>query len=330
MSRGRASSVRVRSVGVKRLVAVVSALAVVAAGCGSPGAPVDPAPVGSLEQPKPANAGPAQVDVEGAAAEDCNATASLPPQGGIPSGSTMDEIRERGYLVAGVDQNTFLFGFRNPTTGTLEGFDIDMAKAVAKAIFGDPGKIRFRAVTSAQRIPALTAGDVDIVVRTMTINCERLKEINFSSVYYVAGQRILVDENSDVRTLADLEGKKVCASKGSTSLKNIAKAERKPIPIQVDAWSDCLVMMQQGQVEAISTDDTILAGMAQQDPTTKIVGERFTEEPYGIGIPKEDKDMVRFVNAVLEDVRGGEWQKSYDRWLAGPLGSAQPPAAKYK
>ncbi|WP_245788126.1 glutamate ABC transporter substrate-binding protein [Amycolatopsis marina] len=308
----------------------MSALAVVVAGCGSPGAPVDPAPVGSVARPMPANAGPVEVDVEGTTTGDCDATASLSPQDGIPGGSTMDEIRERGYLVAGVDQNTFLFGFRNPTTGTLEGFDVDMARAVAKAIFGDPDKVRFRAVTSAQRIPALEAGDVDIVVRTMTITCDRLKKINFSSVYYVAGQRILVDENSDVRSLADLADRKVCASKGSTSLKNIAKAEPGPIPVQVDDWSDCLVMMQQGQVEAISTDDTILAGMAQQDPTTKIVGERFTEEPYGIGIPKDDEDMVRFVNAVLEDVRGGEWQKIYDRWLKGPLGAAQPPAAKYK
>lgn len=333
MSGWQASSVRVRGEGVKRLVALLSVLAVLAvvvSGCGSPGAPVDPAPVGSVERPTPANAGPAKVDVQGSATEDCNATASLPPQGGIPDGSTMDEIRDRGYLVAGVDQNTFLFGFRNPTTGTLEGFDIDVAKTVAEAIFGDPEKIRFRAITSAQRIPALKAGDVDIVVRTMTVNCERLREINFSSVYYVAGQRILVGENSDVTSLADLAGQKVCASKGSTSLQNIARAESKPVPVQVEDWSDCLVMLQQGQVAAVSTDDTILAGMSEQDPTTKIVGDRFTQEPYGIGVPKDDKDMVRFVNAVLEDVRGGAWQKIYDRWLADRLGAAEPPAATYK
>jgi polar amino acid transport system substrate-binding protein len=98
----------------------------------------------------------------------------------------------------------------------------------------------------------------------------------------------------------------------------------------VDNWSDCLVMLQQGQVAAVSTDDVILAGMAAQDPTTKIVGDRFTEEPYGIGVPKENEDMVRFVNAVLEGVRNGPWQESYNKWVAPRLGQAAPPAAGYK
>ncbi|SFP71468.1 polar amino acid transport system substrate-binding protein [Amycolatopsis arida] len=313
-----------------RTAAVLAALGLVVAGCGSPGAPVDPAPVGSVQRPMPPNAGVATVDVSGTAAEDCDATASLPPQPGIPAGSTMDKIRKRGHLIAGVDQNTFLFGFRNPTTGKLEGFDVDIAKEVARAIFGDPEKIRFRAITSAQREPMLENREVDIVVRTYTINCERLKKVNFSSVYYIAGQRVLVHENSDVGSLADLGGQRVCASRGSTSLKNIARSPAKPVPVQVDDWSDCLVLLQQGQVAAISTDDTILAGMAQQDPTTKIVGEKFTQEPYGIGIPKGDEDMVRFVNAVLEEVRAGTWQRSYDTWLAPRLGPATPPAPTYR
>ncbi|WP_199429707.1 glutamate ABC transporter substrate-binding protein [Qaidamihabitans albus] len=315
----------------KQLGVLASALALLLAGCGSPGAPVDPAPVGSVQPPTPANA-VVETDVaaDGGTEDECNVEASLPADGNIAAGSTMAEIRERGHLVAGVDQNTYLFGFRNPTTGQLEGFDIDIAKQVAEAIFGDPDAIRFRAISSAQRIPALQNGDVDIVVRTFSITCERRAEINFSTVYYVAGQRVLVNESSDAESISDLGGKRVCAAKSSTSLKNIAKVETKPVPVSVDDWSDCLVMLQQGQVDAVSTDDTILAGMAQQDPTTKIVGERFTDELYGIGIPKDDEDMVRFVNSVLETVRGGQWQQSYDRWLRERLGAAAPPKPLYQ
>jgi polar amino acid transport system substrate-binding protein len=102
------------------------------------------------------------------------------------------------------------------------------------------------------------------------------------------------------------------------------------VPISVDNWSDCLVMLQQKQVDAVSTDDVILAGMLAQDPTLKIVGDRFTEENYGIGVPKENEDMVRFVNAVLENVRGGAWQESYAKWLGTKLGGGTPPTPQYK
>ncbi|PXY31351.1 glutamate ABC transporter substrate-binding protein [Prauserella muralis] len=306
-------------------------LALLLAACGSPGAPVDPAPVGSVRPPMPANAAvETAVEDSGSAEENCDPTASLAPNPSVPAGSTMDAIRDRGHLVVGVDQNTFLFGFRNPTTGMLEGFDIDIAKEIARELLGDPEAVQFKAITSAQRIPALKNGEVDLVVRTFSVTCERLQEINFSTVYYVAGQRVLVEKNSKVDGVEDLGGKRVCAAKASTSLKNIANAEPKPIPVSVDDWSDCLVMLQQGQVEAVSTDDTILAGMAEQDPTTKIVGERFTDELYGIGIPKENGDMVRYVNAVLEKVRNGPWQSSYNRWLLDRLGPASPPAPTYQ
>lgn len=315
----------------KKFGVLASAVALLLTACGSPGAPVDPAPVGSVQAPKPANAAVARsVESGGSTEQDCNPAASLPPSGAIPAGSTMDEIRDRGYLRVGVDQNTFLFGFRNPTTGELEGFDIDIAREVAEALLGDPEAIRFRAISSADRIPVLKNDQVDIVVRTFSITCDRLQEINFSTVYYVAGQRVLVSENSEATGIADLGGKRVCATKTSTSLKNIAAAESDPIPVSVDDWSDCLVLLQQGQVEAVSTDDTILAGMAAQDPTTKIVGDRFTDELYGIGFPKENEDMVRYVNSVLDKVRAGSWKQSYDRWLRERLGPATPPKPQYQ
>ncbi|HET8642133.1 MAG TPA: glutamate ABC transporter substrate-binding protein [Pseudonocardiaceae bacterium] len=257
---------------------------------------------------------------------------ALPPPGQMPDGSTMARIQQRGYLIAGVDQNTYLFGYRNPFSGELSGFDVDIARQLALAIFGDAQKIQFRILTSAQRIPALKAGDVDVVVRTFTINCERRKEVEFSAVYFESSQRILVHRGSTVTGLADLAGRKVCAAKDSTSINRIANAQPRPIPIEVANWSDCLVLFQLGQVDAISTDDTILAGMAEQDPYAKIVaGAALGAEPYGIGVPIANQDMVRFVNGVLERiVSDGTWTRIYQRHLAVLGPPPRPPVPEYR
>ncbi|MCR6485539.1 glutamate ABC transporter substrate-binding protein [Amycolatopsis sp. OK19-0408] len=308
-------------------------VALLAASCGSPGKPMDPAPVSNAAWPQPAHVGGPDSSAGGGADTSCNPLASLSPSStNVPDSSTMGDIKRRGKLIAGVDQTTYLFGFRNPTSGNLEGFDIDMVNEIARAIFGSPeGHVQFRAITSGQREEVLEKHQVDIVVRTFSITCARKKNVQFSSVYYKAGQRILVTKESKATKLADLSGKKICAAKKSTSAAKIATDPAKPVAITVDNWSDCLVMLQQGQVDAVSTDDTILAGMAAQDPTLQVVGGQFTEENYGIGVPKDNEDMVRFVNAVLDNVRnGGAWQDSYRRWVEPSLGAASPPSPVYQ
>jgi polar amino acid transport system substrate-binding protein len=243
----------------------------------------------------------------------------------------MADIVERGRLRVGVDQNTYLFGFRDPHTGELAGFDIDLAREIARALFGDPDRVQLVAISSADRIPAIESGQVDLVVRTMTMTCERWERVAFSTEYFTAGQRVLVRRNSPVEGIDDLGGQKVCAAAGSTSLRAIAAAPSRPIPVSVVDWTDCLVLLQQGEVAAISTDDSILAGMAAQDPTTHVVGDRFTTEPYGIAMSRDAEDLVRFVNGVLERLRSdGTWTELYERWL-GSLGPApDPPRARYQ
>lgn len=317
----------------RRILARAGALAVVAllaAACGSAGKPIDPAPVGNAAWPQPANVGGPDATAGGVGDTSCNA--SLSPQSGISDGSTMAKIRDRGKLIAGVDQTTYLFGFRNPTSGNLEGFDIDMVNQIAAAIFGSAdGHVQFRAIPSALRPEVLKKHEVDIVVRTYSINCDRKKDVQFSSVYYRAGQKVLVPKTSNVQKLADLSGKRVCATKKSTSMGKIMTDPSKPLPVSVDNWSDCLIMLQQGQVDAVSTDDTILAGMAAQDPTLHVVGEPLTEENYGIGVPKDNEDMVRYVNSVLQNVRtNGAWQASYGKWVQPSLGQGNPPEAQYQ
>jgi polar amino acid transport system substrate-binding protein len=322
-----------------KVAALIAAIALTAVGCTSAGEVVDS---GNTAGGPPLPKGATEVsDLPAPDREDkCNAQASLRPDGPLPApgdfppGSAMATILARGKLVVGVDQNTYKFGYRDPDSGDLQGFDIDMAKEIAKAIFGDPNAIQFKVLTSADRIPAVTSGEVDIVVQTMTINCERREQVDFSSVYYMAGQKVLVKKDSKVKRLEDLGGKKVCAAKGSTSIANVVNAEvdPEPIGIAVAGWTDCLVMLQQNQVDAISTDDTILAGLKAQDPFTMIVGERFTDEPYGMAISKDSPELTRFVNAVLEQLRsGGRWAEIYNEWLRVLLDEpASPPPAKYR
>jgi polar amino acid transport system substrate-binding protein len=247
-------------------------------------------------------------------------------------GSTVAEIRERGRLVAGVSADTYLLGSRNPLTGQIEGFDIDMVKAVAEAILGDENLYQLKVITAAQRIPALEKGDVDIVARNMTITCDRWEQIAFSSEYYRSGQKILVRKGSKAKSISDLAGQKVCAPKGTSSMDNLIKVAPKAIPVAADNHTGCLALFQQGEVAAITGDDTVLAGLAAQDPYAVVPAQRaFTAEPYGLGFNKDDVDFVRFVNARLAQMRtDGEWTRIYNRWLREALGPApEPPTAVY-
>lgn len=323
-----------------KVAAVAAVLLAVAAGCGS--GPPAPKTATGPNQPVPVGVqDPAKIPkATASAAPTCDPRASLrppasmPQPGQMPPGSTMATILKRGRLIVGVDQNTYLFGYRDSandaTNGQIVGFDIDIAHAIAKAIFGDPNKIQFMAITSADRIPVLQKGEADIVVDSMTITCDRLQQVEFSTDYFDAGQRVLVMDSSTARSIDDLGGKKVCAASGTTSIQTIAEEKSHPIPVSVNDWTDCLVMLQQGQVDAISTDDSILAGLAAQDPNTKLVGPKFTDEPHGVAIKKENTDLVRFVNGVLDQMRAdGQWKALYGKWCASLGPAPNPPAAQY-
>ncbi|MFI7673754.1 glutamate ABC transporter substrate-binding protein [Actinophytocola sp. NPDC049390] len=324
-----------------RVAALLAAVAVAVVGCTSSEGVGEPRrPAGGAPMPK----GAGEVSDLPSASTDRSCgdpTASLrpagppPAPGAFPAGSAMAEIRARGKLIVGVDQNTYQFGYRNPFTGAVEGFDIDMAKEIAKAIFGTAeGKLQLKVLTSAQRVPAVKNGDVDLVVETMTINCERRRDVEFSSVYYMARQRVLVKNGADIEGVESLGGKRVCAAHGSTSIARIVNLEvdPKPVGVGVDSWTDCLVMLQQNQVDAVSTDDTILAGLRAQDPFTTLLDDSLSQEPYGMAMAKDAPEFTRFVNAVIEDLRtSGRWEQIYDRWLLALLETpGSPPRATYR
>ncbi|MXP23676.1 transporter substrate-binding domain-containing protein [Gordonia sp. HNM0687] len=328
--------VRVR---IKRLTTsavLILAVGAAAIGCARFPAPESPPPVAFGARPLPPGA---QTDVPEEPVpsfQNCDATVSLrpgpmPPPAQMPQGSTMADILENGRLIVGLDIGSNLFSFRDPISGDIQGFDVDIARAIARAIFGDEATIEFRVLSSADRTEALADHSVDVVVKTMSITCDRLEEVSFSTPYYVAYQRILSTRNSGVTGPRHLIGKRVCAARGATSIGRIQAIVPRVRMVTTTTWADCLVMMQQGQADAVSTDDAILAGLAEQDPWVELVGPSLGAEYYGVGIPQGQDDMVRFVNGVLDQLRSsGQWQQMYERWLSilGP--SNGPPQPVYR
>ncbi|MEC3920445.1 glutamate ABC transporter substrate-binding protein [Nocardia sp. CDC160] len=286
-----------------------------------------------IEPPLPSGAVVAQTQTAPPpVAPDCgDPTASLRPNG-IRSGPNIDAIRARGRLLVGLDPGSNLFSFRDPTTGTLAGFDVDIAKELARDLLGDPAAVEYRILSSADREKALVEHTVDVVVKTMTINCQRRQTVTFSTSYLQAHQRVLTVRDSGIAGLTDLAGRRVCVASGTTSLDLIRRQQPAASILTVPGWADCLVVLQQRQVDAVSTDDTVLAGLAEQDPATEVVGPNLSTEQYGIGISKGSDDLVRFVNGTLERIRAdGTWNQLYQRWLAPELGTAAiPPAPRYQ
>jgi polar amino acid transport system substrate-binding protein len=310
----------------RAVTALLALAATLLAGCST----VQPlAEVSASRTTLPLPSGAAEVPYASGAVESCDATASLRPS--TAGGPNVDEIRRRGRLIVGVGQSTNLFSFRDPVSGELQGFDVDIAREVARDLVGDPDRVEFRLLTSPDRISALQNGTVDIVARAMTITCTRAEQIAFSSLYFEASQRLLVPKDSPVQGSADLAGKRVCSHVDTSSLATVGRVAPAATLLAVQNWDDCLVALQQGQADAVSTDDAILAGLAVQDPNLHIVGPSLEAEPYGIGVNKSQDDLVRAVNASLERMRrDGTWLSLYRKWLTVLGPPPNPPEPKYR
>ncbi|MFE9607271.1 glutamate ABC transporter substrate-binding protein [Streptomyces sp. NPDC006012] len=270
---------------------------------------------------------------------------TLGPSGA--DGPTIDAIKARRgdkrKLIVGVDQNSYRWGYRNPNAenAELEGFDIDLAHRIAEDILGDPDAVQFKAIPTNKRIEAVQDGDVDMVVRTMTIACDRLAEVAFSAPYFKTGQQVLAQKSSSITGYDDsLARRRICTAAGSTAYTKLkADTEGGRLPSSVDTsvtvpnQLDCLVRLQLGDVDAVITDGALAASQAAQDPTVELKGAPFTTEYYGVAMKHDADDLVRRVNQVLRDFRADGWQKAYDAWLSATLGSdsapSKPPAPEY-
>ncbi|HEY6649606.1 MAG TPA: transporter substrate-binding domain-containing protein, partial [Mycobacterium sp.] len=185
--------------------------------------------------------------------------------------------------------------------------------------------------TEPERIPAVQNQTVDILTKATTITCPRAEQIAFSTVYFEGSQRLLVPRGSPVRGPADLAGKRVCSGLATTSIATVARVAPAATLLGVPNMDDCLVALQQGQADAASTDDVLLAGMVGQDPNLEIVGPPLESEPYGIGINKSQDDLVRAVNASLDRIRrDGTWAALFRKWLTALGPAPSPPEPKYR
>jgi glutamate transport system substrate-binding protein len=248
---------------------------------------------------------------------------STPAAEEFPAGSTMARLQEAGTIKIGVKYDVPPFGFKNPESGDIEGFDVDFGQFVADKLGVQAELIE---AISDNRIPFIQDGTVDLVLSTMTINAERAQEIGFTDPYFIAKGRILVPKDSDIAGIDDLAGRKVCTALGSTYEETLKEQAPKADLRLVDAYSECLELLQNGAVDAISTDDVILTGMIIQDDSLKLVGDELTVEPYGGGFKKGDTEFAEFLNATLDEWKSsGGWQESYDNWLGQYTGEEQSP-----
>ncbi len=233
------------------------------------------------------------------------------------AGDTLEEVKKKGVLVAGVKDSSPPFGFIDEKTREIVGYDIDFVKAIAKKL---GVKLELKPVTSASRMPQLIEGNIDIIAATMTKTPERAKQIDFSYTYFLTGQKFITKKGT-VRSLKDLDGKKIGTAKGSTSEQNAKKALPNATILSFDDYPQAFLALQQGKVHAVTTDESILAGILAKAPNRdqfEIPDIQISDEPYGLGMRKGDTNFVNFVNkTLLEMEKSGEAKMIFDKWF-GP------------
>jgi putative glutamine transport system substrate-binding protein len=212
--------------------------------------------------------------------------------GNVADLDILETSKESNEIIWGVKNDTRLFGLMDIPSREVKGFDIDIAKAITDKILGRDGRATFVEVTSKTRIPLLKNGNIDAIIATMTISEERKKQVDFSDVYFDAGQSLLVKKGSSITGVDSLdETTTVLAVKGSTSAVNI-------------------------QGDAMTTDNAILLGMSSENPDYELVGGTFTEEPYGIAINKGQENFLQAVNDALKEMHeDGTYDEIYEKWF---------------
>jgi glutamate transport system substrate-binding protein len=249
----------------------------------------------------------------------------------VAGSPTFDKMKQRDKVVVGVKEDQPGLGLKDPTTGKFSGFDVEIARLVAAKLGFDPEtKIEYKPIPSASREQAIINGDVDYYVGTYSITDKRKEQISFAGPYFVAGQDLLVRKDDTTITGPDtLKGKKVCSATGSTPIQRVRDQNLTDAGniVEFKTYSECVTKLDQGEVDAVTTDDAILKGYAAQEPDKfRVVGKTFSTEKYGIGLPRDDKALRDKINDILQEaIDGGEWKRIYDATLGKSGSPATPP-----
>ena len=250
-------------------------------------------------------------------------------EGKFEEGSAMAELAEAGKITVGVKFDQPGLGFKDASAEVPSGFDVEIAKLLIADLGMDPADadaVTWEETISDNREPYLEAGRVDLVLASYSITDERRQIVGQTGPYFVTGQQVLVKSDSDIAGIEDLKGKEVCSASGSTSLENVEAAGAVGAP--ADTYSQCAEDVLNGTVEAMSTDGSILLGLAaQNDGELKVVGEEFSEENIGVGYSLESPEMCEWINGVLEEAfENGDWAEAFEATLGGDdVETPEPP-----
>ena len=270
--------------------------------------------------------------VTGCGSDDGDDVAQSDAKPTFAAGTTMEKIQKAGVLKVGTKFDQPLYGEKQ-LSGDVEGFDVEIARIVAAELGVKP---EFQEAVSKNREPFIQNGTVDIVVATYTINDKRKAVVDFAGPYYLTGQSLMVAKDDEaIKSKDDLAGKTVCSVAGSTPAENIVKEAPQAKVVLFDTYGKCAEAVKNGQADAVTTDEAILLGLVAKSPDDfKTVGRPFSDEPYGIGLKKDDQAFRDFVNDLLEETyEDGRWEKA----LKATVGTAQaeedlpepPPVDRY-
>jgi aspartate/glutamate/glutamine transport system substrate-binding protein len=225
-------------------------------------------------------------------------------------------IKSRGRLIVGVKTDAKPFGFYN-ANHQLQGYDIDLARAIANAMFGSPNCVRFIPVTTSNRILKLEDEEVDMLISTMSVTNKRRQVLDFSRPYYISGQAMMVRKGSSIRNLQDLDGKHVIVVFGSTGEDNVTTHVPSAIIYGYRTYSEAWNAFKSGKGDAFLADDIILKSYVESNGSFKLLPERYSKEPYAVAFRKTDESLrlQADVNIVISDLqKTGRLSKMRHRW----------------
>ena len=249
--------------------------------------------------------------------------------GKFEDGSYMAELADAGSIRIGVKYDQPGLGFKDASASIPTGFDVEIAKLLVADLGIDPqsDSVEWVETISDNREPFLQEDRVDLVLASYSITDDRRKIVGQTGPYFLTGQQVLVQADSDVTGIEDLQGEEVCAASGSTSLSNVEAEGAVPAP--ADSYSQCAEDVLNGTVPAMSTDGSILLGLAaQNEGELKVVGDPFSEERIGVGYSQDHPEMCEWINGVLEEAyEDGSWAEAFEATLGGDdVETPQPPA----